>query len=236
MKLLSDVNRNIKFRCSKLNVSKSPLLLVNFKGNGTISLTYKFKLELISESVYAADELMYKNAGVEWDKNAGLELETGVELGSLLKGKERYFSGIVSSFSILGAKKIVDSVTGLKTTYYRYEILLTPKLELLKYSVKTRFYHDLYTDEIITDILDEWDIKYENNLKGGRYSGSSFGPFGSSSKYFKREQCSQYVESDFNFISRLMEEEGIYYYFKHTKSILSRTYTHNGSSGYNASK
>jgi len=28
----------------------------------------------------------------------------------------------------------------------------------------------------------------------------------------------QYRETDFNFVSRLMEEEGIYYYFKHTDS------------------
>ena len=28
--------------------------------------------------------------------------------------------------------------------------------------------------------------------------------------------CVQYRETDFNFVSRLMEEEGIYYYFRHT--------------------
>ena len=30
----------------------------------------------------------------------------------------------------------------------------------------------------------------------------------------QREYCTQYQESDFDFASRLMEEEGIYYYFK----------------------
>jgi type VI secretion system secreted protein VgrG len=33
--------------------------------------------------------------------------------------------------------------------------------------------------------------------------------------YIKREYCVQYRETDFNFVSRLMEEEGIYYYFEH---------------------
>ena len=31
----------------------------------------------------------------------------------------------------------------------------------------------------------------------------------------QRDFCAQYRETDFQFISRLMEEEGIYYYFKH---------------------
>ena len=33
--------------------------------------------------------------------------------------------------------------------------------------------------------------------------------------YAKREYCVQYRETDFDFVSRLMEEEGIYYYFEH---------------------
>ncbi|HZU23729.1 MAG TPA: type VI secretion system tip protein TssI/VgrG, partial [Terriglobales bacterium] len=36
--------------------------------------------------------------------------------------------------------------------------------------------------------------------------------------YAKREYCVQYRESDFNFVSRLMEEEGIFYYFEHTQN------------------
>jgi len=34
--------------------------------------------------------------------------------------------------------------------------------------------------------------------------------------YTQREYCVQYRETDFNFVSRLMEEEGIYYYFEHS--------------------
>ena len=39
-----------------------------------------------------------------------------------------------------------------------------------------------------------------------------------SGTYREREYCVQYRETDFNFVSRLMEEEGIYYYFKHEKA------------------
>ena len=34
--------------------------------------------------------------------------------------------------------------------------------------------------------------------------------------YTARDYCVQYRETDLNFISRLMEEEGIFYFFKHT--------------------
>src|SRR5262249_53980993 len=36
--------------------------------------------------------------------------------------------------------------------------------------------------------------------------------------YAPREYCVQYRESDFAFVSRLMEEEGIYYFFEHSES------------------
>ena len=34
-------------------------------------------------------------------------------------------------------------------------------------------------------------------------------------QYEPRDYCVQYRESDFDFASRLMEEEGIFYFFKH---------------------
>jgi type VI secretion system secreted protein VgrG len=41
--------------------------------------------------------------------------------------------------------------------------------------------------------------------------------FDLSESYAPREYCVQYRETDFDFVSRLMEEEGIFYYFKHSK-------------------
>jgi type VI secretion system secreted protein VgrG len=55
--------------------------------------------------------------------------------------------------------------------------------------------------------------------------------------YPKWEYCVQYRETDFNFVSRLMEQEGIYYYFehedgKHTLVLADSISAHNPFPGY----
>jgi type VI secretion system secreted protein VgrG len=52
-------------------------------------------------------------------------------------------------------------------------------------------------------------------LQGQGFTGGSFA-FKCFTKYQPREYCVQYAESDFHFINRLCEEEGIYYYFEHS--------------------
>ena len=52
-----------------------------------------------------------------------------------------------------------------------------------------------------------------------------------------RDYCVQYRETDFNFVSRLMEEEGIYYYFRHTDGhntlvLTDSTSKHTAAAGY----
>jgi len=55
--------------------------------------------------------------------------------------------------------------------------------------------------------------------------------------YPRREYCVQYRESDFNFVCRLLEEEGIYFYFthadgKHTMVLADGYGAHATTSGY----
>jgi len=58
-----------------------------------------------------------------------------------------------------------------------------------------------------------------------------------SATYRKWTYCVQYRETDFNFISRLMEQEGIYYYFRHDKGrhtmvLVDSTSAHTPYGGY----
>src|SRR5208282_303386 len=58
-----------------------------------------------------------------------------------------------------------------------------------------------------------------------------------SASHSQREYCVQYRETDFNFVSRLMEQEGIYYFFehqedKHTMVLADSISAHNPFPGY----
>ncbi|MGL4422451.1 MAG: type VI secretion system Vgr family protein, partial [Gemmataceae bacterium] len=102
---------------------------------------------------------------------------------------ERLFHGIVSS------------ITQLHTDneFTHYELELVPTLWLLTQRIQSRVFVRKSAREILRDVLQ--GIPTE---------------FALASQYPKREFCVQYRETDFAFISRLMEEEGICYFFKHS--------------------
>ncbi len=109
---------------------------------------------------------------------------------------DRYVHGIISKIESRGE-------TGNFTIYRFY---LVPKLWLLTLRTNNRIFQKKKTDEIIKTVLSDAGIP------GDRYR------FALTGSYQKREYCVQYNESDFDFISRLMEEEGIFYFFEHSKN------------------
>ncbi len=109
----------------------------------------------------------------------------------LAAGKFRYFHGIVTRF--------VQAGRSGKMTSYRAEV--HPKLWLLGKTRESRIFQKKKVPEIIQGIFSEHGVTpVEDKLKG---------------TYAKREYCVQYQESDLDFVSRLMEDEGIHYFFKH---------------------
>jgi type VI secretion system secreted protein VgrG len=100
----------------------------------------------------------------------------------------RYFSGICSRFS--------QGEQGSTFTAYRMEIV--PKFSLLAHVSQSRTFQQLAVTDILKQVLKGLEVTYA--LQG---------------TYEKRDYCVQYRETDFNFASRLMEEEGIFYYFNH---------------------
>ncbi|HTH97171.1 MAG TPA: type VI secretion system tip protein VgrG [Stellaceae bacterium] len=95
-----------------------------------------------------------------------------------------------------------------------YELQLVPWLWQLTRTSDCRIFQNKSTTDILTTIFTELGYNdYDFSLAG------SIKP---------REYCVQYRETDFNFISRLLEEDGLYYYFrheagKHTLVVCSQT-------------
>jgi type VI secretion system secreted protein VgrG len=112
---------------------------------------------------------------------------------ALLTGEVRHVSGIVCRIS-QGGRSIGPD--GEPLTSYRLEVV--PQLWLLTRRTGSRIFQQKSVPDILRELLTGLNVTYQ--IQG------TFEP---------RNFCTQYRESDFAFASRLMEEEGIYYFFKH---------------------
>jgi type VI secretion system secreted protein VgrG len=116
-------------------------------------------------------------------------------------GPLRHFHGHVVSFE----RKMNDRFVA--NDMYTYELVLRPWLWLLTMRKKCRIFQKRTSLEIVKQICDEHGFGDLLDDAGVTKKG----------KYPRREYCTQYNESDFAFISRLLEQEGIYYYFDHER-------------------
>ncbi len=109
--------------------------------------------------------------------------------------KDRYLHGILRQFV----------QNGSKGRFFLYEAEVVPSLWLLSLEQDCRIFQDKTVEEIIKQVLQEGGITSD------RFD------FRLQTKPPKREYCVQYRETDLDFISRLLEEEGIFYFFEHQK-------------------
>lgn len=178
------------------------LLLESFKGTEPISGLFEFELEMLAEEANLNK--------IEFDKILG----QSVTITLKMKAKTdttRYFNGIVvrmiQGHQVFSRKGSVE--------FYRYRAVVAPKLWLLTRTVRSRIFQQRKVDEILKEVLKS------------AYTGQTIDDSDIQGKFNPREYCVQYRESDFHFASRLMEEEGIYYYFVHEekshKLVLART-------------
>ena len=128
-------------------------------------------------------------------------------------GEDRYFNGFVNQFSQAGSHG----------NLFVYRATLRPWFWFLTRTADCRIFQNMIVPDIIKDVFREHGFSdFEEALSG---------------TYREWENCVQYRETDFNFISRLMEQEGIYYYFKHedgkhTLVISDSISAHETVSGY----
>jgi len=106
-------------------------------------------------------------------------------------GGTRYFNGFVSRFAQSGADA--------RFTSYQMEVV--PWLWFLTRKSGCRIFQNKSIPDIIQQVFSDGGFSnFKNSLTGS---------------YDPREYCVQYRETDFSFVSRLMEQYGIFYYFEH---------------------
>jgi type VI secretion system secreted protein VgrG len=105
-------------------------------------------------------------------------------------GKTRGWSGVCNHFEQLQAED-----TGLST----YLVRIVPDLWLLTQRQNHRIFQHMTAVEIVEKLLGEWKILHAFNVDAAAHP--------------KLEYRVQYGESDFAFVSRLLEEAGISYFF-----------------------
>jgi type VI secretion system secreted protein VgrG len=106
--------------------------------------------------------------------------------------QERFFHGIVDSFAL----------TEFGDERVQYVATLRPWLWFLSKTSDSRIFQNMSVVDIIEEVFSAYpNAQFEKRLQ---------------ETYPPREYCVQYDETDLNFVQRLMEHEGIAYFFEYT--------------------
>ncbi|MEO5628518.1 MAG: type VI secretion system tip protein TssI/VgrG [Thermomonas sp.] len=162
------------------------LLIQEMSGTESVSKLFEFKLVLLSR---------LENIDVRKiiGKKAVLRIET---FDSQHMGGERHWNGFVSRFARTGRAPSGDG-----QDLYTYECDIVPWFWFMTQHEDCRIFQNKTVQTIIEDIFKEFNYsEFEMELR---------------ELHPKLEYCTQYHETTFDFISRLIEREGIYYYFRH---------------------
>jgi type VI secretion system secreted protein VgrG len=144
--------------------------------------------EQLSRLFQIEAELATEDGEINLDDVIGQKATIRLNIGD---NDERYFNGYVS--------RLVQVAN--EGHYARYHATIVPWLWFLTRTADCRIFQNKTVPKIIEDIFQLYGFSdYKLKL---------------TATYPTWEYCVQYRETAFNFVSRLMEQEGIYYYFEH---------------------
>jgi len=157
-------------------------------GNDALLLRAFTGYEAISQLFRFDLDLLSEKPSISFDSIVGKPVTLNAVLAD---GSERYWSGYVSRFA--------QGANDGRFTSYRAEMV--PWLWFLTRTADCRIFQNKKAPDIIQTIFQDLGFTdFSVRLHGS---------------FVERDYCVQYRETDFNFVSRLMEEEGIYYFFEH---------------------
>jgi type VI secretion system secreted protein VgrG len=166
--------------------------------------------EALGEPFNYTLELRSEADHIKAEQLLGTMMVVNLELNVL---KNRQFTGFVTSFARLGRKG----------RFSAYRVVLGPWLDLMNYRSDCRIFQDQAVPDIFSQVAQDLGIPVAIEMKLNGYP--------------TRPYTVQYRETDFNFVSRLLEEEGIYYHFlhkdgNHSIMLTDATVKHEPAEGY----
>jgi len=167
---------------------------------------YKFTISIEGLSPALAVENFYLEEGISrpFSLNANLVSEDAIPVDNALAkpicltihgdAVARYVHGVISSFSY----------TGEVGRFFTYRVDFVPAIGLLGLNSDCRTFHKMSVPQIVTEVLKKsgYSMNFEFRL---------------CEEYSPRRYCVQYGESDLLFISRILADEGIFYFFEHSE-------------------
>ena len=136
-------------------------------------------------------DLLSENGNLNGDNLLGKDVTLAFTLPH--SGATRYFNGYVTEFG----------QTGYRQRVHEYRAIVRPWLWFLTRAANCRIFQEQTIPQIFEAVVKahgftDYRLKLSDSHKQWSY-------------------CVQYRETDFNFVSRLLEQEGIYYYFEHSE-------------------
>ncbi|CAI0986125.1 Uncharacterized protein conserved in bacteria [Serratia rubidaea] len=185
-------------------------------GAGALKFWKLSGVEQVSHSFELQVMLLSTDARLDRRAMLGQPITLTIPTQGLLSAP-RYLNGKVTSVNVHSA-----DINGAR--YAVYTLTMESDLWPLKRDRNQRIFQNQRVPDIVKTVLGEYGVQMEEQLSGS---------------YRSWEYCVQYQESSYDFISRLMELEGIYFFFrheadKHTLVLHDAPQQHQPFSGYEA--
>ncbi|WP_367395411.1 type VI secretion system Vgr family protein [Pantoea sp. Ep11b] len=150
--------------------------------------------ETLSRPFVLTAELLSTDARIDRHALLGQPVTFTLPAGGLMSAlNPRYLNGKITRVAVRS-----QELSG--TRYALYELTVEPDLWPMQRDRNLRIFQSQTVPQIVQTLLKEYGVNVETRLAGS---------------YRVWEYCVQYQESSLNFISRLMELEGMYYFFRH---------------------
>ena len=168
-------------------------------GKDALILTRFVFKEALSQLFSVKAEVFGNGREINPDELIGKEVTITLELGG---NKQRYIHAMVADVIALGARVTKDAA---EAEYRDYSLHLVAAAWYMQHRVNSRIFRAKNVLKIVEQIAAEHNVKIDVAAKvQGSYPDYDFKV--------------QYEESDLNFIQRLLQQEGLFYYFEHTQS------------------